>query len=60
MKCTYRPTFDCRLPKERYSSEGSICALCLSGQQIDIFHLMYDAFMEKKSDKLEDDMHEPN
>lgn len=55
--CAFRRML-CRFPTSRH--DDNTCANCLAGQQIDILHLMYDAFMEKKMDNMEDDMHEPN
>lgn len=55
MKCTYRATADCRMPR-RFATEDN-CRLCLMGQQADEIGLLTSAVMNLSIEKTLEVVH---
>lgn len=49
MKCTFRATSDCRMPKKPMTNNN--CQLCLMGQQADEIGLLTSAVMNLSIEK---------
>ena len=61
LPCGYRNGIDCRFPIEILAmSADKNCELCLRGQTIESIDLLTSAIMERKIDKIEDNIYEPN
>ena len=52
MKCTYRATTECRMPRRINTSDNN-CELCLMGQQADEIGLLTSAVMNLSMEKTE-------
>ena len=53
MKCTFRATTECRMPKRPMTASN--CQLCLMGQQADEISLLTSAVMSLSIEKTEKD-----